>query len=284
MWVLPLPNNNDSREILDTALTYKDGTPKHQLNDDEYQIIESIYEKYEEQNGKHHDHFLTNTLSDATKNALHDGYNEVQEDKRLSQYRARLLLAAERCPLCSISDADQLDHYLPRSIYKSLALYSSNLVPTCGKCNNKKRTATGTVPSNTFIHAYYDKVPTNERFLIASTNLINSKLKVSFEIIKTQNLNDNLFEMMKFQISKINFNDRILKEMNIFLSSYYTSMETAYSRASDPEDVKKLLLKEEKHFNTRMGINDWRSSLLNSLANNVVFCNGGFILALGITT
>lgn len=139
MWSLPLPDNENSREIITTALTYKDGNAKYELSEEEYETIDSIYLRYEELNGKVHEDLLANSLTNETKDAIHDGYNEIQEKNRLSAYRSELLLSAERCPCCSIGVADELDHHLPRSIYKSLALYSSNLVPMCHKCNNKKK-------------------------------------------------------------------------------------------------------------------------------------------------
>ena len=119
MWSLPLPDNENSREIITTALTYKNGDPKYQLTEEEYEVIISIYERYEELTGKVHGDLLADTLSDETNQAIHDGYNEVQENKRLTDYRSALLLSADRCPCCSISAADELDHHLPRSIYKS---------------------------------------------------------------------------------------------------------------------------------------------------------------------
>ncbi|HIF9315412.1 TPA: HNH endonuclease [Photobacterium damselae] len=282
MWSLRLPDNENKIEIIRMALTYANGTPKYALSESEYKIIESIYDRYEELNGRVHADFLAPTLSESTKSALHDGYGEVQERKRLENYRANLLLSAERCPCCSISTADELDHHLPRSIYKSLALYSSNLVPMCHTCNNKKRIAAGTEPSNSFLHVYYDQVPSEHRFFFASVQIAENKLRVSFEVENIEELNDDLYEMIKFQSNRINLNGRLLKEVNIFLTAFYVSMEPLYSVTSDPELIKTLLLKAEKQYNQKMGINDWRSSLLNALANNFDFCNGGFRNIVGI--
>ena len=282
MWSLPLPDNENSREIITTALTYRNGDAKYQLTEEEYETLSSIYERYEELRGKVHDDLLANTLSNETKQAIHDGYSEIQENNRLTDYRSTLLLSAERCPCCSISAADELDHHLPRSIYKSLALYSSNLVPMCHKCNNKKRTAAGTEPSNSFLHIYYDQVPSEDRFVIASVELVDGKLKVSFEIENIESLDDDLYEMMTFQSRRVNLNDRLLQAINLFLTPFYVSMEPLYEVASEPEMIKNLLLAAERQFNSKMGVNDWRSSLLYALAHNHEFCDGGFKNALGV--
>lgn len=282
MWSLTLPDNENRREIIRTALTYKNGTPKYELTEDEYNTIESVYERYEELNGKVHTDLLAPTLSDTTKSALHDAYVEVQEKNRLESYRSKLLLSAERCPCCSIGAADELDHHLPRSVYKSLALYSSNLVPMCHKCNNKKRTAAGTEPTNSFLHVYYDQVPSEHRFFFANVQFVDNKLRIFFEIVNIDELSDDLYEMMTYQSARVDLNNRLLKEVNIFLTSFYVSMEPLYTATSDPELIKKLLLIGEKQYGQKMGINDWRSSLLYALAQNFEFCDGGFRNVLGI--
>jgi hypothetical protein len=276
MWSLSLPRNENSREIIATALTYVNGTAKYELSEREYEIIVSIYQRYEELCGKVHEDLLANNLSNESKNAIYNGYGEVQENNRLKNYRSSLLLSAERCPCCSIGVADELDHHLPRSIYKVLALYSSNLVPMCHKCNNKKRTAAGTEPSNSFIHIYYDQVPVNERFLFAIVEISDNKMKIRFELENIASLDDDLYEMIVFQTKRVNLNNRLIKEINLFLTPYCDHMEDVYESDSDPEKVKALLLRAENRFNRKMGVNDWRSSLLNSLANNHEFCDGGF--------
>jgi len=282
MWSLRLPDNENKIEIIRTALTYQDGTPKYALSADEFRVIESVYERYEELNGRVHGDLLAPDLSDATKLALHNAYGEVQEKKRLESYRSELLLSAERCPCCSIGSADELDHHLPRSVYMSLALYSSNLVPMCHTCNNKKRTAAGTEPSNSFLHIYYEQVPSEHRFFFANVQIVDNQLRIFFDIENIAELDDDLYEMMKFQSERVNLNRRLLKEINIFLTSFYVAMEPLYLATTDPEQIKTYLLSGERQFNQKMGVNDWRSSLLHALANNYEFCNGGFRYIVGI--
>lgn len=278
---LPLPNNRNCICELKVALTYKDGTAKHQLSNQEVRTIKSIYSRYETLLGKPYDDLKAlTTLSLNTKDAIHDAYGEVQENNRLSKLRARLMLATDRCPFCGIGTVATLDHHLPRSIFKPLSVYSSNLVPLCEKCNNKKRISVGDNPSNSFIHVYYDVLPNNERFLIANTRIKHNKLRIEFTVIKTPSMSEDIFTMLTFQFNKIDFNKRVLKEINIFLCSFITGLDNAYS-ASKPETVKQFLLDNEKNFNINVGINDWRSSLLSSLALNNSFCDGGFKVVLG---
>lgn len=283
MWKLPLPQHDNPLNELETALTYKTGIPKYALSAQEINNIEEIYARYEELHGKSHNDLLANgVLSAQTLEAIYNGYSEVQENNRLNELRSRLMLAADRCPCCSIGPVSDLDHHLPRSIYKAIAVYSSNLVPLCHKCNNKKRTVAGTSPDDSFIHVYYDIVPTDERFLIATTEITDDALQVNFDIEKYHGMSDDIYRMLKFQINRVKLNSRLKKEVNTFLCSHSISLDITYGESSNSEAVKELLLLNEQHFIKEMGLNDWRSSLLSSLANNERFCDGGFKKALGL--
>lgn len=43
-----------------------------------------------------------------------------------------------KCALCHISDANSLDHFLPKELFPSLTISPNNLIPSCDKCNRKK--------------------------------------------------------------------------------------------------------------------------------------------------
>ncbi|QJT80832.1 HNH endonuclease [Kosakonia sp. MUSA4] len=46
--------------------------------------------------------------------------------------------ADNKCTLCHISEADSLDHFLPKELFPSLTISPNNLIPSCDKCNKKK--------------------------------------------------------------------------------------------------------------------------------------------------
>ncbi|MCA6998448.1 MULTISPECIES: HNH endonuclease [Dickeya] len=46
--------------------------------------------------------------------------------------------ADNKCTLCHISEADSLDHFLPKEYFPSLTISPNNLIPSCDKCNRKK--------------------------------------------------------------------------------------------------------------------------------------------------
>lgn len=276
MWTLLPPDGIDEQEIINTALTYKNGEPKYRLSNAEKKQIVNIYARYDQLEGKEHDDLKGfDVLSQESLQVMRDAYGEVQAQGRLSDYRSKLLLSAQRCPCCSITDADEVDHYLPRSVFGALSLYSKNLIPLCHQCNNKKGT-TRDAENNRFLHAYFESVPTDEMFFIAKTNIVDGALVVKFSIERTENLSMNAFLMMQFQMKKVRLNKRLKKEVNIFLMSYVNAIDTVYSIRDDARDVHDFLMKEVNTFTQRLGLNDWRTALLFSLSKNKCFCNGGF--------
>jgi hypothetical protein len=261
------PSNTDWDKHIKTAFTYKDGTIKFTITDDELKIISTIYDKYHTEKGQECDEFKSTLLSDELNNALEVSYNEIQEKGRLSKLREQLLLSTNRCPFCGISVTEELDHHLPKSIYKSLGIFSRNLVPSCHKCNNKKRTIVG-IP-----HIYYDEYLDNDYF-IAVTKMIGNALVIKYEISK-DNITEEQFKILSLVFERINLNNRLLKETNTFLSSFSISIEEKFDNFSQ-KGVKEYLLKLHQQFINDFGINNWRTALMKSLANCDDFCNGGF--------
>lgn len=265
--------SNDSISELKTALNYKSGVPKYKLPVHEEAIIIQLYGKYENLQGVANDDFKSINLIAATNNAIYDAYDETQEDGRLEKLRSRILLSVNRCPLCGISDADELDHHLPRSIYKALSVYSSNLIPICHKCNNKKKTLTGINIEERFTHFYYDNFPSFPLLLVDVSFSIDS-LSIRFKI-NDKGISDLLYKQLNFQIERIALNKRLQKECNVYVCSIGSLLEEAYGE-NDCGNLKTLLLKQSQDNARIFGINDWRTAFTFSLANCEEFCNGGF--------
>lgn len=55
-------------------------------------------------------------------------------------YYDRILLhgKGDLCPYCNVGLVQELDHYLPKHLFKQLALTPDNLVPCCTDCNRNK--------------------------------------------------------------------------------------------------------------------------------------------------
>lgn len=278
MWKLSLPDDNERLDELSTALTYKNGLPKYTLLQGEQREIERIYDFYHANRGLPHIFLEGERISSVTKDALKACYAEVQENGRLSGLRARLFLSAKKCPLCGIEATTDLDHYLPESKYHCLAIFARNLIPTCHKCNNKKRTAI-VRDGVGFLHLYYFEEPA-EVFFIANTAMNNSALSISFSIEHIPFFSQDIYDSLCYQIERIDLNNRLVAEANDFLGSMFVSFEMTFD-SSGKEGLRALLKRTRDNYTQRFGLNHWKRALIDSLSINEEFLDGGFKTALG---
>lgn len=275
MWKLKLPTHRGIMDHIDTALTLKNGTQKYPLTAANKAAIKVIYTTYDQTKGLAGPGLDASHLHVDLLDALEKGYNEIQLSGRLSKLREKLLLNAKTCPCCGISTPDELDHHLPKSIYKVLAIYSRNLIAYCHKCNNKKRTIDGIDPDKRFIQAYFDEVPLDKQFLFAKVTLRGKSLKIELEISPIPELDSQLQKQMDFMMKKVDLKNRLLKELNSHLSSISTYIKRDYETAGKA-GAKKNLETAAKQEAERYGLNHWRHAVIQALANHDAFCDGGF--------
>jgi hypothetical protein len=278
MWRLPVPSDDNWAEDLSAALTFVNGTPVFDLTDEHRQSIRALYERYVTLMGRPDSTLAGVGLDEILLKSLHDAYGEVYDGRRLGKLRERLKIAAFRCPYCGFGEIKDLDHHLPRSKYRGLAIYSLNLVPCCHPCNNKKRAIAGENPDTQFHHTYLDVLPP-DRFLIAKARISSLGMIVDFSIIKTTNISEDVFRRLTFQFERLDLNLRYQAEISSFVTSHRTAIEMIGSCGSAA--LKKFLEKARDDAQVDFGLNHWQTALWQALSENDVFCDGGYIFAFG---
>lgn len=244
MWKLSPPKLVDALSDIDNIIS-----AHSKLDAGDKNIIRRVFTQYHNQGGKI-DSAQDSALPSEKREAMKSIYDETYKGKDLHYIRAELQKNMNKCPFCSISEASQLDHYLPKSKYKSVAVCRLNLVPSCGVCNNKKRVG------GDFVHAYYDTFP-NADFLIADVSIQENCLSVDFRIDGC--VPDELRERMENQMNKTELHDRLRKEVNTFLFERF---------AICPESDEELRIRLEALRQSMLdayGRNDWRTALIRGL-------------------
>ncbi|WP_452221434.1 HNH endonuclease [Lacinutrix salivirga] len=273
MLKVKLPDDSNSMLDLEAALKYKNGSFKYELNKEEKLLLKDIYKKYDSKIGEPDDDFKSVLLQPKTNQALYEAYNEIQIQGRLKKLRNKILLSSEFCPYCGILPPDEIDHYLPRSIFKATSVYIRNLVPICHTCNNKKRIAFDDGSDKTFFHAYYVKFP-DVPFFNAHVNFKKDILTVNFSIDKS-NISKSLKNKLNFQITRTNLEERLRRQINIILFNDQESLDTIYE-SNGVDGVKKLLTRKHKQYQKVYGDNFWQTAFILSLSKCTEFCDGGF--------
>lgn len=278
MWRLSVPTADDATDDLVRALTYANGAPVFAISEDQKSDILALYARYNIMQGQPSPQLTGEGLAADLLNAVHDAYGEVYEGRRLGKLRDRLKLSAIRCPYCGFGEIKDLDHHLPRSKYRGLAIYALNLVPCCHPCNNKKRAIAGENPDTQFHHTYLDAIPA-ERFLLATIQLSAAGMMVEFFIINSAGMNNDTFERLTFQFARLDLNGRFQAEVSMFITSQRTGIELV--GAIGAPALKQYLFSAYENSRDDFGLNHWQTALWDALHKNDRFCGGDYIYAFG---
>lgn len=98
---------------------------------------------------------------------------KFRDDKIIRKKYYDLILSAPRfgtCPICGVNKVKNLDHYMPKSIYYTLAVTPENLIPTCRDCNYEKNARLIRSLYDAPLHPYFDSLG-NDVWLTASLQL-----------------------------------------------------------------------------------------------------------------
>ncbi|MEZ8967478.1 HNH endonuclease [Vibrio breoganii] len=72
-----------------------------------------------------------------------------------SIYNRIKLSSKEKCTICLVSEAETLDHYLPKARYPAFSVDPQNLIPACTKCNKGKGASLLTTKEEHVLHPYF---------------------------------------------------------------------------------------------------------------------------------
>ncbi|MFL9966593.1 HNH endonuclease [Paraburkholderia sediminicola] len=275
MWKLPLPDNAGAMAELVTALSPV-GAVAVPLSDEERAEFVALYEAYDRRLGNPSAELQPEGISRELAQAVHDGYDSTQKGGRLKRLRERLQASVPRCPFCGFAAVTALDHHLPRSDYKALAVYCRNLIPACGVCNQKKgKGVGGDGDHERFLNAYFYEIP-DERFFRAECSLEDGALVCSFEVVQTPRLAQDVFERLTYQFEKLELNRRLQPEVTDLLLTVKPSLQMMAEAGIGGADAVATYLRftASSHQGSH-GLNHWKTAVFHGLAECPDFCENG---------
>jgi hypothetical protein len=276
---LPLPSRDSARDDLIKAIKayrYKGVMRGYTATDADIEAILKLYDQYDEDAALPLDVLKGGEFSQRLIDALYDAFDLTQEKRKLKSIRKLVFSSVTLCPICGIAPAKELDHYLPRSVFKPLSIYTRNLVPLCHDCNHIKLAGFGDQDDaeKRFLHAYFDALPDVD-FLTANIEIRGSGLVVDFTISEAIALPDGLADRLTNQFTALKLNERYKQEINTYLSSHAVSLHTA-SRAEGEKGVRHFLSLQARYELQAFYRNHWRPTLLNALIRHDEFVDGKF--------
>ena len=274
---LPSPLRDNDRTDLRRGVRsyrYRGQLQGHTISDDEVEQVITLYDHYEAESGAASEVLKGGGLQQVLREAIDSAYDRTQKGRMLASLRERLFEGVEQCPICGINAADELDHHLPKSVFKPLAIHARNLVPMCHSCNNRKLEVFGDNNTTGFLHPYYDVLP-NLQFLCVAARIQDGALVITYSIDAAADLPEGWIERLSHQFETLNLDDRYQKEINSYVTSHAASLHLTFKQ-NGQGGVRTMLRLQAQFEITVFHRNHWRPVLLLALADLDDFTNGGF--------
>ncbi len=150
--------------------------------------------------------------------------------------------AQHTCAYCNLTarSVSELDHYLPKSIFPSLAISPVNLVPICSDCNFKKREYYSVKRDEMLIHPYYDEFVNQSFDFIKCTVIESVPIGFSFSVEKLQNWSECTYNRAVKHFQMFNLEEIYRAEFDQTFTSYVYELYTIYNECS-VDDVKQAI-------------------------------------------
>jgi 5-methylcytosine-specific restriction endonuclease McrA len=116
-------------------------------------------------------------------------------------YGQVLKAAGHFCLLCNASRPGEVDHFLPRDEHPALSVLHLNLIGVCDKCNKHKASSCRLLPTEQFVHPYFDQIPM-DAFLHCSP-LEDAVLKPLFHVAPKNDWPDDLGSRLTWQFHRL---------------------------------------------------------------------------------
>ncbi|MEZ9441462.1 HNH endonuclease signature motif containing protein, partial [Vibrio atlanticus] len=192
-------------------------------------------------------------------------------------YRKKLFGHVKICPYCSLGETEHLDHYLPKSLFSEYALYTSNLIPCCYKCNSEyKKTEYKISDQRVYFHPFIDKINDFELVKV-SLRWVGNNLVINYSISNGSGISSPLYLVLKKHFSSLGLRIRYLT----FATSYIEDMNPRFMEDYGVEkDQNKFIAAIDFRYRDSIhscGINHWQTALLKALKNDDKFTSGGFL-------
>ena len=254
---------------------YKKRNKGYKLKRKDTNAIISVYDLYDRCRGAHDDGLNPTQLNSKIPYELHRAYAKTYENRPLEHIRSAIMDNEAECAYCDVSEASEMDHFLPREHYKFLSIYPRNFVPSCDKCNKIKSTNILLPSGRPFIHPGFETIP-DDRFMKANVVMENGAIMLTFEVDFSTNINTELGERIVEQHEVLKVGGRHTKPLNSFLKSLCSRLSRSGDLDPDPEFVANFLLEESGHQEFAHHTNHWKSIAPLFLSQSQEFCEEGF--------
>ncbi len=189
-------------------------------------------------------------------------------------YYESLRLAARNglCPLCGLSRATTLDHYLPKARFPALAVAPRNLVPACKDCNFAKKQYVASNAQDQTFHPYYDNVE-NVAWLGARVR-VGPQATVEYFVQDPGGASQILLQRAAKHIEVFGLGDSFASFASEELGFIRPALDDLFV-TEGPGAVQQSLL-DDARYAAAYRVNHWKTALYRALSQSTWYFSGGF--------
>ncbi len=191
---------------------------------------------------------------------------------REKYYNKIMGLADEQiCPICEHLTADTIDHFLPKSVFPSLAVVPVNLYPCCDFCNDEKDTFYAKTINEQIFNPYFD--------VITDIEWLEATLVKDSQFILKFSVKHDLDPILKSRLEsflKVYGLKRLYATQAVI---YFNNNRFTYKTTFSVDGKEGLILELNKALASAKDYNknSWTKVLIEALIKSDWFTSGEFI-------
>ncbi len=256
---------NDIIELKSLISNRKKG---YEILEDELGIIENNYAHYIDTCGNPWT-YNQPEISLQLKERLKSWYTSPPSKTLTYIEEVRERHGLDTCPNCGSSNPRTVDHYLPKSSFQELAIFSKNLVPACS-CNQKKGANTkGHNEGVRFAHPYFDEFLDDELYIAN----FEGKFEAPRITIALVDPSADYAEILDFHMKNVLIKNGVEQWWQSRWSNLLTMHHDFFAMEKGDQlqaVLEKRILMEDSSAATK---NNWNSMFFRGILNNEIFLN-----------
>jgi hypothetical protein len=182
--------------------------------------------------------------------------------------------SSDYCPYCSFGEVYELDHYLPKEGFCELNVLPINLLPICHPCNHIKRQIRPQGPRDGFLHPYFDKLPTDVRWLFAELAIQNGGPTLIYHVDLDHDQYGSLAGKLQYHFRELQLERRFRRQAASVLSELEAEV-TQRTHELDAEQIAAHLLDRAHQF-AEINLNSLETATYHAAAASHDYCQGQF--------
>lgn len=176
------------------------------------------------------------------------------------------LFKTVRCPYCTLSRPNTLDHYYDKSDYPEFSVFAPNLVPCCSECNSLKNTIVfDNDNKRPYIHFYLDKLP-NYKFLFVRYIIQNQIPEVSINLLFKED--EPMKDQIQSHFERINLLNKYIDAINEKISTVIEEMQMARQEGENVQRIRGLIANRYAAFVNKFGENYWETCMYEGILSS----------------